>query len=541
MLFFIYNFETSRKYIQNEKVSVSNMNMHTIQKLNRGAGILMPISALPSPYGIGTLGRESYEFIDFLYRAGYQYWQVLPVGPTSFGDSPYQSFSAFAGNPYFIDFNYLVEEKLISEKEINTYEWQEFQDFVDYSKIYEGRFQVLKSAFLRSNHKESKEYREFCEDSEFWLDDYSLYMAVKGHFNNKEWLSWDEDIRFRKSEAIKVYSTLLWEEIDFWKFCQFKFSEQWHKVKDYANKKGISIIGDIPLYVALDSADVWVHGDLFQLDERKKPIHVAGVPPDLFSEDGQRWGNPLYRWDEMEKQDFLWWSKRMQSSANLYDVIRIDHFIGIVNYYSIPAEYPTARIGSWCPGPGGKLMEVVKRSTPHAKIIAEDLGEITPEVKNLIQELGYPGMKVLEFGLDGNVDNDFLPHNFTTTNIVSYTGTHDNETLVGSLNSKTEEEMEFILSYFNVTNPEDLPDVIIRTLYSSIAEVVILQMQDLLKLDNSARINVPSTVGNNWKWRLTKKQYGSIEEEKLKQMAYLYGRAPKKEMDSDDANILKEV
>jgi 4-alpha-glucanotransferase len=506
------------------------MNINSIQKLNRGAGILMPISALPSPYGIGTLGEESYEFVDFLYRTGYQYWQVLPVGPTSFGDSPYQSFSAFAGNPYFIDLNYFVKENLLSEKEINTYEWQESQDSIDYSKIYESRFKVLKLGFQRSSHRKSKEYIQFCEDAKYWLDDYSLYMAVKGHFNNIEWLSWEEDIRFRKSQAIERYTELLSEEIDFWKFCQFKFSCQWHKLKEYANKKGILIIGDIPLYVAMDSADVWVHGELFQLDERKKPIHVAGVPPDLFSEDGQRWGNPLYRWDEMEKQGFLWWRKRMNASANLYDIIRIDHFIGIVNYYSIPAQYPTARVGSWCPGPGRKLMEAVKDSMGSAKIIAEDLGEITPEVKNLIQELGYPGMKVLEFGLDGNVDNDFLPHNFTTTNVVAYTGTHDNETLVGSLKSRTEEEMDFILKYFHVKNPVDLVDEIIRTLYASIAEAVILQMQDLLKLDNTARMNLPSTVGNNWKWRITKSQYAGIEEEKLRQMAYLYGRLPKTEI-----------
>lgn len=499
----------------------------SMQKLNRGAGILMPISALPSLYGIGTLGKESYNFVDFLERSGFQYWQVLPVGPTSYGDSPYQSFSAFAGNPYFIDLEYLVEENLLTQEEITTYNWQESEDRIDYGKIYESRFKVLKQAYYRSNHKESYEYKSFCESSTYWLEDYSMYMAIKNHFNNQEWLAWAEDIRFRYNYAIDYYKNLLADEIDFWKFCQFKFNQQWHKLKTYTNQKGISIIGDIPLYVALDSADVWVHGDLFQLDERKKPTNVAGVPPDMFSEDGQRWGNPLYNWDEMERQSFDWWKKRMNASANLYDVIRIDHFIGIVNYYSIPADLPTARIGNWVPGPARKLTEAIKYSINDAKIIAEDLGIITQQVRELIQETGYPGMKILQFGLDADPDNNNLPHNYTTQNLVAYTGTHDNETLVGYLHNRTEEEVEYILKYFNVNNMDELPDSIIRSLYACIAQLIVFQMQDILKLDNSARMNLPSTLGINWMWRMKKELYKNVNESKLLELSQIYGRTPK--------------
>jgi len=505
-------------------------SVHTImtkqidQKLNRGAGILMPISALPSPYGIGTLGKESYQFADFLERIGSKYWQVLPVGPTSYGDSPYQSFSAFAGNPYFVDLDYLVEEQLLKKEEIDIFKWQESEDCVEYEMIYNNRFQVLKLAFYRSNHREQAAFHQFCKSNEYWLEDYSFYMALKDYFGNREWLTWDEDIRNRTVEAIEKYTAQLEEEIEFWKFCQYKFREQWDRLKGYANQKGIQLIGDIPLYVAMDSSDVWVYGDLFELDERKKPIHVAGVPPDEFSNEGQRWGNPLYRWEEMDKTDFAWWKERMKISASLYDVIRIDHFIGVVNYYSIPADSPTATSGSWMPGPGIKLTQAIKQSIGDAKIIAEDLGIITPNVRALIKETGYPGMKVLEFGLDGSADNEHLPHNYSTSNMVVYMGTHDNETLAGFLSNKGENEIMYLCKYFQVQKPEELPDSMIRALYACVADVAIFQMQDLLHLDNKARMNFPSTMGNNWKWRMKMNQYEVIEEEKLLELVYLYGR-----------------
>lgn len=500
------------------------MTTKIIQNLDRGAGVLLPISALPSNYGIGTLGEESYLFIDFLVRIGCRYWQVLPVGPTSFGDSPYQSFSAFAGNPYFIDLDDLRKEGLLELDEITDLPWQIEEDKIDYASIYKLRFDVLRKAFYRSNHRNTKEYLTFCNNSKFWLEDYSLYMAVKEHYEGREWQLWEEDIRSRKVAALEKYSMLLEEEIQFWKFCQFKFRNQWDRMKGYANQKGIQLIGDIPLYVAADSSDVWVHGDLFELDERKNPINVAGVPPDAFSKDGQRWGNPLYRWDVMEQRNFCWWRERMKASATLYDVIRIDHFIGVVNYYSIPSTCPTAKEGRWITGPGKKLTDVINESIGDSKIIAEDLGILTQNVKDLIRETGYPGMRILEFGLFGPADHTYLPHNYKDSNIVAYTGTHDNETLVGYLNNCKEEDLEFTYKYFDVTNRKDLIYAIIRVLYSSIADVVIVQMQDLLMLDNRARMNFPSTIGGNWQWRLKKKQYQDLNEEILLEYAEVFNR-----------------
>ncbi|HKL80821.1 MAG TPA: 4-alpha-glucanotransferase [Mobilitalea sp.] len=497
------------------------------QQLDRGAGVLMPISAIPSPYGIGSLGEESYRYADFLERIGCRYWQVLPVVPTSFGDSPYQSFSAFAGNPYFIDLDYLINEGLITNEEVSCFEWMTKEESIDYSRIYKQRFTVLKKAYYRSGHADTKEYTTFCLDNEFWLEDYCLYMALKEHFNNREWLLWDKDIRDRHKEAVTYYQQLLKEELDFWKFCQFKFHEQWNLLKEYANKKDISMIGDIPLYVAMDSSDVWVHGELFELDERKNPINVAGVPPDAFSDLGQRWGNPLYRWDVMEQNDFSWWRERMNISANLYDVIRIDHFIGVVNYYSIPVESPTAVTGEWRTGPGKKLTDALQESICNAKIIAEDLGVLTPNVKELIAETGYPGMRILEFGLGGPADHEYLPHNYKDVNIVAYTGTHDNETLAGFLQNMEASRLEFAYRYFGANSREELVPAIIRSLYASIADVVIVQMQDLLGLDNSARMNLPATIGENWKWRMKKSQYNELKEDTLLELARIFARTPK--------------
>jgi len=511
-----------------ESVKVGMTGLIKDFRLKRGAGVLLPISSLPSNYGIGTFGRESYKFVDFLDRIGARYWQVLPLGPTGYGDSPYQSFSAFAGNPYFIDLDILVDEKLLKKEEIDACQWLIDENEVNYGLVFNSRIKILKTAFARSRHQTQSEYLHFCRENSYWLDDYSLYMAVKTHYNHREWLVWDDDIKNHRPEAIKKYRAILNDEVEFWKFTQFKFYQQWHKLKKYANSKGIRIIGDIPLYVAMDSADVWAHDELFELDERKNPINVAGVPPDLFSEYGQRWGNPLYRWDLMEEDNFTWWRERMKISAALYDVIRIDHFIGIVNYYSIPSTCPTAVEGCWREGPGRKLTDVIIEAVGDTKIIAEDLGVLTPNVVDLIRQTGFPGMKILEFGLDGPIDNPYLPHNYETSNIIAYTGTHDNETLVGYLKNKKEDELKFLCKYFNTETAEQLPEAIIRALYASIADVVIIQMQDLLKLDNSARMNYPSTIGGNWKWRLTEKQYKAIDEESLYELAYIYGRIGRK-------------
>lgn len=495
-----------------------------VQSLGRGAGILLPISSLPSDYGIGTLGDEAYRFVDSLVEAQQTFWQVLPIGPTSFGDSPYQSFSAFAGNPYFIDLDYLIQEELLTEQDVTAREWGEEEDDIDYATIFESRFEVLRIAFENSNHQKTKEFKDFCKKNVYWLDDYSFYMALKCEFDNQEWSAWDEDIKFREEEALQRYQEELKEEIEFWKFCQFKFYEQWTDLKEYANKNGIQIIGDIPLYVAMDSSDVWVHGRIFELDERKEPTHVAGVPPDCFSETGQRWGNPLYDWDAMEEEDFSWWRERMKANANLYDVIRIDHFIGVVRYYRIPSECPTAMEGAWKKGPGKKLTDAIQESIGDANIIAEDLGLVVQSVVDLMKETGWPGMKILQFAFDGNNMNDNLPHTYQNTNMIVYGGTHDNETLVGYFEEKTEEEMEYLYQNLNITEKEQVPNAIIRAAYASVADVAIMQMQDILELDNSSRMNLPSSVGQNWRWRMTSGQFDKEEIKRLKELAEIYGR-----------------
>lgn len=496
----------------------------SVQSLGRGAGILLPISSLPSDYGIGTFGKEAYQFIDDLAEAQQTFWQVLPVGPTSFGDSPYQSFSAFAGNPYFIDLDYLVNERLITKEDITSKEWGDDPTDISYATIFENRFDVLRTAFANSKHKDTEAYAEFCENNTYWLDDYSLYMAIKCKFNNQEWSLWDDDIKYREEAALRRYEEELAEDVDFWKFCQFKFFEQWSDLKEYANEKGIQIIGDIPLYVSMDSSDVWVHGRLFELDERKNPINVAGVPPDCFSELGQRWGNPLYDWDAMEKEDFSWWRERMKANANLYDVIRIDHFIGVVRYYRIPSDCPTAVDGAWKKGPGKKLTDAIVESIGDAKIIAEDLGIVVQSVRDLMAETGWPGMKIMQFAFGGDNRNSNLPHTYTNSNMLVYGGTHDNETLVGYFENADAEEIEFTCNYLNVKSVEEIPKAIIRSAYASTADVAIMQMQDILGIDNSARMNLPSSVGQNWRWRLAPGQFTEEHIDYLRDLAETYGR-----------------
>ena len=495
-----------------------------VQSLGRGAGILLPISSLPSKYGIGTFGQEAYRFVDQLVDAQQTFWQVLPVGPTSFGDSPYQSFSAFAGNPYFIDLEYLVQEGLLTKEDIASREWGVEPSDVAYATIYNNRFDVLRIAYNNSEHKDTDEYVEFCENNTYWLDDYSFYMALKNKFDNKSWSDWDEDIKFRKQDALDKYQKELQDDIDFWKFCQFKFYAQWMELKEYANEKGIQIIGDIPLYVSMDSSDVWVHGRLFELDESKNPINVAGVPPDCFSETGQRWGNPLYDWDAMEKENFTWWRERMKANAALYDVIRIDHFIGVVRYYRIPSECPTAMEGAWKKGPGKKLTDAIQESIGESKIIAEDLGLVVQSVRDLMEETGWPGMKIMQFAFDGSNVNSNLPHTYTNSNVLVYGGTHDNETLVGFFDGLEEEDMEYAYKYLGVSSKKEVPRAVIRSAYASTADVAIMQMQDILELDNTARMNLPSSVGQNWRWRLLPGQFTEEHMDWLKDLAETYGR-----------------
>lgn len=489
----------------------------------RGAGILLPVGSLPSDCGIGTLGTAAFAFLDFLKAAGQKYWQVLPVGPTGFGDSPYQSFSVFAGNPYFIDLDLLAQEGLLGHGEIDARDWGEDPARVDYEKLWASRFKVLRAAFRNSRHFRTPEYRAFCEENAYWLEDYSLYMAVKTRFENGPWLSWPRDIRLREPEAVARYSALLREETDFWRFCQFLFFRQWGAVREYARKNGVSIIGDMPIYAALDSADVWAHPDLFQLDAQRRPLCVAGVPPDAFSRTGQLWGNPLYDWDAMERTDFLWWKKRMEFSAKLYDVIRIDHFIGIVRYFSIPAGAETAADGVWRKGPGERLLGVIRRAAGTSRVIAEDLGVAVPAVRRLLKKSGCPGMRVLEFAFDGNPENEHLPHMYQN-NLAVYGGTHDNETLAGYFSAKRPEETRRTMEYLGVKRRRDIPWAAARALYASVADTVVLQAQDLLCLPNTARMNFPSTIGENWRWRLLPGQLTNELAQRLQTLVRIYGR-----------------
>ncbi|MGN0165003.1 MAG: 4-alpha-glucanotransferase [Lachnospiraceae bacterium] len=490
----------------------------------RSAGVLMPVFSLPSPYGCGTLGKAAYDFVDFVKSMGSSYWQVLPVGPTSFGDSPYQGFSAFAGNPYFIDLDMLCEEGLLEQEELEEIKWGDDPEHVDYGKLYENRYTVLRSAAEKSNYTETEEYAAFEKDNRFWLEDYALFMACKTHFGGRCWQEWEPSIRFRRRGAVAKYKELLKDEYEFQKFLQYKFFTQWHLLKSYANNQGVEIIGDIPLYVSMDSADCWAHKELFELDEDVKPINIAGVPPDAFSDEGQRWGNPLYRWDVMEKNGFKWWRERMKANASLYDVIRIDHFIGIVNYWSIPAKAKTARKGKWKKGPGEDLTNVINSCIGDAKIIAEDLGVLTPPVRALIEQCGYPGMKIIEFACGGDSGNEYLPHNYTNPNCVVYAGTHDNETLAGFLQSIPRWQFDWMKGYFGILKDEELHAQVIRKMYESTANLVIVQMQDLLGLDNSARINEPATCGSNWQWRMLPDAEKKVDTNYYRWMSGIFSR-----------------
>lgn len=490
--------------------------------LERGAGVLLHISSLPSPYGIGTMGKAAYEFVDNLKAAGQKYWQVLPVGQTGFGDSPYQSFSAFAGNPFFVDIENLINDGLIDRKDADGILWGRYAEYVEYDKVYDGRQKLLSIAYDNWKNRREPEYEEFVRKNSYWLDDYALYMSCREHFNNQSWLHWDDDIKNKKPEAVIKYSELLKDKISYWKFIQFRFYTEWDKLKKYANNEGIKIIGDIPIYVSLDSSDVWSNPELFQLDEKLEPKAIAGCPPDAFAAEGQRWGNPLYAWDVMEKDDFAWWKKRIKASATLYDVIRIDHFIGIVRYFSIPVELPT-KDGHYEAGPGEKLTNAIDSVLGDAKIIAEDLGVKYEPVQELLDKTGYPGMKVMMFGFDGNPNNEHLPHQ-ASKNSIMYIGTHDNETLKGFIDNQPENVVERIKEYISAADDKSICTQMIKSAYLSVSNVCIIQMQDILEKNNFARMNFPSTIGDNWKWRLQQGEFSAKKIMMLKKLVDISGR-----------------
>lgn len=495
----------------------------------RASGILLPISSLPGKYGIGSFSKEAYEFVDFLKEADQKYWQILPIGPTSYGDSPYQSFSTYAGNPYFISLEELIEQGLLTEKECDKVDFGSKTDKVDYEKLYNGRFELLKTAYDKSNISESEEFKRFKAENAYWLKDYAMFMAIKERFNGQSFDHWAEGIKLRWGYSMEYYESELADEITFYEFIQYEFYRQWYKLKKYANDNGIKIIGDIPIYVAYDSADVWAHPELFQIDDERNPIAVAGCPPDGFSATGQLWGNPLYKWDYHKHTNYDWWIKRIERSVKLYDVVRIDHFRGFDEYYSIPAKDKDATNGHWEKGPGIDLFNGIKYCLGDINIIAEDLGYITDSVRQLVKDSGFPNMKVLEFAFDSRDSSgprDYLPYNYDK-NCVVYTGTHDNETLKGWLDNIEPEEVQMIEEYIGrkVETKTQLVDEVIRMAQASTANTCIIPMQDYLHLDNKSRMNTPSTLGDNWRWRLKSTQLTKRLNNKIKKLTVLYGRA----------------
>ncbi len=489
----------------------------------RKGGILLPVSSIPSKYGIGTFSKQAYEFVDFLEKAGQKYWQILPLGPTGYGDSPYQSFSTFAGNPYYIDLEELIEKGWLTEEECDACDFGTDGEYVDYEKIYLSRFIVLKKAYERSNISADETFLKFREENAFWLEDYALYMAVKNSFDSVSWIEWDEDIRLRKKEAMASYKEKYAEEVEFYKFQQFLFASQWFALKAYANKKGIEVIGDIPIYVAFDSADTWANPELFQLDGNCVPVGVAGCPPDSFSATGQLWGNPLYRWEYHKETGYEWWMRRIAYCYQLYDVVRIDHFRGFDEYYFIPYGDGTAEFGHWEKGPGYDIFKVMKEKLGKKAVIAEDLGFLTPSVLKLVKKTGYPGMKILQFAFDSREESDYLPHNYMNNSVV-YTGTHDNDTTLGWYNTLNKRDKAFARRYLNIKSGRDVHWEFIRAALASVSDTAIIPMQDYLGLGAEARINIPSTLGNNWKWRMSDGQLTEELAEKIRKMTILYGR-----------------
>ncbi len=484
----------------------------------------MPIASLPSNYGIGTLGEAAYKFVDFLHDAGQSWWQILPVGPTSYGDSPYQSFSTFAGNPYFIDLDMLVEDGLLKKSDLVGIDFGDDAGRIDYEKIYNTRFDILRKAVANSAGKADPDYIKFYSENQKWLSEYALFMALKEHFSMKSWIEWeDRDIRLHKASAVDKYKNSLCDEIFFYEYLQYLFYKQWDALRDYAKEKDVGIIGDIPIYVALDSADVWSDPREFQLDENNLPTAVAGVPPDYFSEDGQLWGNPLYNWDYMKSDGYGWWIRRIEGAGKLYDIIRIDHFRGFESYWAVPYGDKTAVNGEWVKGPGMDFVSVLRNWFWNISFIAEDLGILTDDVRALLRDSTFPGMKVLEFAFDSKEASDYLPYMYEK-NSVCYAGTHDNDTLLGWIATANRDDIACAKDYLNVERDEDLPAAIIRAGMASCANLFVAGIWDYLELPSSARINVPGTLGGNWQWRLSADDLTTELAEKIAKMAKIYGR-----------------
>ncbi len=494
---------------------------------NRSSGILLHPTSLPGKYGIGSLGKEAFSFIDFLKKSNQKLWQIFPLGPTGYGDSPYQSFSTFAGNPYLIDFDLLIEQNLLAESDLENINFGNNEEYIDYGAIYNQKFPLLKKAFENyknlNNEDLKRNFETFKNENNEWLEDYSLYISLKNHFNGLPWNEWEEDIKTKKPEAVDKYKNEIADEIEYNKFIQFLFFTQWNNVKKYANENDIKIIGDIPIFVAFDSADAWANPDIFLFDDELKPCKVAGVPPDYFSPTGQLWGNPLYNWEKLKETNYKWWIDRVKANLSTCDIIRIDHFRGFESYWAVPYGDATAENGQWVKGPDVDLFNVIKEQLGDLPIIAEDLGLMTQEVIDLREATGFPGMKILGFAFDSNEENEYLPHTYDR-NCVVYTGTHDNDTLVGWFDKAKEEDKQFARNYLNSRNDNEIHWDAIRGAWSSVANIAIVPVQDILGLGSEARINTPGVASGNWQWRLKAGALTDELSEKLAKLTKTYSR-----------------
>lgn len=488
----------------------------------RKSGILMHITSLPGPYGVGTMGKQAFAFVDFLHQAGQQYWQVLPLTPTGYGDSPYQSCSSYAGNHYMIDLDLLVEEGLLTSRELQEISWGERPTRVDFGRLYENRLSVLRKAFER--FAENQQFQQFLEDNASWLSDFALYMALKDRFGGAPWYQWPNPLKFREESAMEAAASEVNEEIHFYCFVQYLFYKQWGQLRDYAHANGVKIIGDVPIYVPYDSVEVWKEPQHFQLDENLAPTAVAGCPPDAFSEDGQLWGNPLYRWERMKEDGYQWWMHRLAAAGKLYDVVRLDHFRGFEAYWSVPFGDETARNGRWIQGPGLDFVNAVKEKLPQISLIAEDLGFLTQEVLDLRDQSGFPGMKVLGFAFDSRELSDYLPHTYPR-NSVCYTGTHDNMTMRQWFETAPDDAVAYAREYMALSEEEGLVWGVVRTAQSCVSDLCVISMQDLLDLGGEARMNFPgTTTGSNWTWRACSGFTGNGLAQRLYGLTKLYGR-----------------
>ncbi len=488
----------------------------------RSSGLLMGIASLAGDYGIGKLGKEAREFVDFLRDSRQKFWQILPLSPTSYGDSPYQSYSCNAGNPYFIDFEKLEEEGLLKPSEYKNVEYGDNPSYINYGMLYNTVFKTLEKAFERFSPDSG--YREFVKEND-WLEDYAVYMALKDENGGKPWYEWDAPLMAAQTKALSEAKSSLRRKMDFYIFMQYEFYKQWFALKKYANDNGVEIIGDMPIYCAYDSVEVWLHPELFELDGNKRPLCVAGCPPDEYAAEGQLWGNPLYDWSKMRLDGYNWWVRRIAFATDIFDVLRIDHFRGFAGYFSVDASEKTAVNGRWRKGPGMELFNSVNYWLGKKRIVAEDLGFVTEDVKRLLCDAGYPGMKVLQFAFDPSASSTYLPCNFESSNCVVYTSTHDSDTARGWADGLSGESLEFCLRYIGIKDREEIPDGLLRLAWSSVAEVAIAQPQDLLGYGNETRINVPSTVGLNWRWRISKTDLSPALSKKLKELTLTYNRA----------------